>query len=111
MMIRRAQTAPTAWDEATELEPRRGTIGLSGLIDGDVAALFGETLAGLQPADAPVLLDLTRARVEDPRIARAVAEAVRQATVRLGQIRLLGAPTALREALAEAARDTTIELG
>lgn len=101
MMIHRATGSPS-WDdadEATEVEPRRGNIGLSGLIDGDVAALFCETLASLQPPDAPVVLELAHARVEDPRIARAVADAIRQTTVRLGRVKVLGASTALRQAL------------
>lgn len=102
--------APGAWDEATELEPRRGQVGLSGLIDGDVAALFLETLASLQPADAPVVLELSRARIEDESIAGVVAEAVRQATLRLGQVRVVGAPTSLRRALSAAARDPRIVL-
>ncbi len=110
-MIRRATgPAAAAAAPATAREPAGGAIGLSGLIDGDVAALFCETLAALQPNDAPVELALEHARVDDPRIARAVADAIRQTTLRLGQVHITGAPTALRQALADAARDEAIAL-
>jgi hypothetical protein len=77
----------------------RGSIGLSGLIDGDVAAIFGESLAGLGESDLPVEIDLGRARVAEASIAQVVAEAIRQTALRLGAVRVVSAPKAIRELL------------
>lgn len=77
----------------------RGSIGLSGLIDGDVAAIFGESLAGLGEADLPIEIDLGRARVAEASIAQVVAEAIRQTALRLGAVRVISAPTAIRQLL------------
>ena len=80
------------------MTPPRGLIALSGLIDHDVALLFAESLAALE-VDTPVVIDLGKASVADADIAELIAEGIRQTVHRLGSVRVIGAPTAIRRRL------------
>jgi len=72
---------------------------LRGLVGREGAALFGEQLAGLGPADAPAVLDLSEADIEDGAVAASLVDAIRQAAVRAGSVQLLGPPQVLAHGL------------
>lgn len=98
-MSRPGDKPSSAWAEETEMVPRQASLALRGLVEADVAALFAEQLALLSEGDKPIALDFTRARMGEARATEIVAEAIRQTVERLGAIKVVGAPTALRTAL------------
>ena len=72
---------------------------LEGEVDRDVAALLGEQLAQLTPADAPVRLDLSECDIEDARVVAAMVTFLRDTARRLGSVTVTGAPQALAHSL------------
>lgn len=74
-------------------------LSLAGEIERDVAALFIEQLAGLEREDAPIVVDLEEAEIEDATVAATLVEHLRQTAARVGTVRLLRPPQILAHAL------------
>jgi anti-anti-sigma regulatory factor len=72
---------------------------LKGQIERDVAALFIEQLAGMDREDAPLVLDMGDADIEDSRVATMLVEYIRQTAQRVGHVQILRAPQILAHSL------------
>lgn len=72
---------------------------LTGSVEPEVAALFGEQLALLGEADRPIRLDLSDADVEDAVVTSMLAAQLRELAERLGPIEVRGAPQVVAHTL------------
>ncbi|MBI4821142.1 MAG: hypothetical protein HY791_33085 [Deltaproteobacteria bacterium] len=79
---------------------------LRGRIEDDLVALLGEQLAGISAEDGSVEIDLEHARIDEPAVAKSVAEVLLEGGDRLGPIRVIGAPAELRALIDGDARVT-----
>lgn len=76
-----------------------GVLTLTGLIDRDMAALFGEQLAGLEPSDAPIHIELEDADVEDGVVVTMLVDYLRTTARRVGRVELHHAPQVIAHTL------------
>jgi hypothetical protein len=86
---------------------------LKGQVERDVAALFVEQLAGLGKEDAPLILDMREADVEEARVCTMLVDHIRQTAERVGAVQILHAPQILAHALyriGALGRESSIEL-
>jgi ABC-type transporter Mla MlaB component len=74
-------------------------LSLKGEIERDVAALFIEQLAGLDREDAPVILDMVDADIEDAGVAAMLVDHIRQTAERVGTVQILRPPQILAHCL------------
>jgi hypothetical protein len=72
---------------------------LKGLVEKDVAALFIEQLSELEDDDAPIVVDLSEADIEDAVVAAMLVDCIRTTATRLGRISVLRSPQILAHAL------------
>lgn len=72
---------------------------LEGRIEREVAALLGEQLAGFDPSEAPVEIDLHDADIEDGVVTAMLVDAIREAAARIGPVVVAHAPQVLAHAL------------
>jgi hypothetical protein len=75
------------------------TLSLKGEVEPDIAALFLEQLAQLEPNDAPLTIDFTLAEITEGRIAAMIVDSLRATAKRIGGIELVGAPQILAHSL------------
>ena len=72
---------------------------IEGEVDADVAALFVEQLAQVEPEDRPVTLDLAEADLEDAVACAALVDAIRQTARRIGDLQVIEPPQVLAHCL------------
>jgi ABC-type transporter Mla MlaB component len=72
---------------------------LKGQIERDVAALFIEQLSALGREDAPLILDMADADIEDSRVCTMLVDYIRQTAERVGSVQILHAPQILAHSL------------
>ena len=72
---------------------------LKGLVERDVAALFIEQLSELEDDDAPIVVDLSEADIEDAVVAAMLVDCIRTTAARIGRIKVLRSPQILAHAL------------
>lgn len=74
-------------------------LSLKGQIDRDIAALFIEQLSGFSREDAPLVLDLEEAELDDAAVVAVLVDHLRQAARRVGAIQVLRPPQVLAHGL------------
>ncbi|MCK6550324.1 STAS domain-containing protein [Myxococcota bacterium] len=85
---------------------------LTGQVERDIAALFLEQLAAMEREDAPVVLDLEEAEVDDASIATMLVDHIRQTAARVGTVRIIRPPQVIAHVLYRigALQGSTIQL-
>jgi ABC-type transporter Mla MlaB component len=72
---------------------------LKGTIERDIAALFIEQLSSFSKEDAPLVLDLEEAEIEDASVAAMLVDYLRQTAARVGSVQILRPPQVLAHGL------------